>query len=469
MAENEKKEGELLKEKLFFRDKNLYDIFGEEELAAMMEYSKGYMAFLDASKTEREAVKYGIKMAEAEGYTEYRFGDKVVPGGKYYYNNRGKALYIFAVGTRPLTDGIHITAAHIDSPRLDLKQKPLYENNGVAYLKTHYYGGIKKYQWTTIPLALHGVVTLLDGSTAEVPIGEDPSEPVFYISDLLPHLAKDQNGRSLGEGIPGELLNIIAGVSPLKCEGGDEKIKMHVLKILYDKYGFTEDDLICAELSAVPADKARYIGLDCGLIGSYGHDDRVCAYTELTGFFADKVHERTAMVILADKEEIGSEGVSGMKSEAFDDLINEICRQGGLDSSCAVRAASRCLSADVAAAFDPDFAEVYEARNSAFLNRGVAVCKYTGARGKSSTSDASSEFMSWVRRLFSEKKVAWQYSELGKVDQGGGGTVAMYIAQKNIDTIDVGVPVLSMHAPWEAVSTADLYMTHLAFAAFSGN
>jgi aspartyl aminopeptidase len=390
---------------------------------------------------------------------------KLEIGGKYYYNNRGKALYVFAIGTKPLTEGIHIMAAHVDSPRLDLKQNPLYESNNIGYLKTHYYGGIKKYQWTAIPLALHGSVAKADGSTADICIGEDEGDPVFYISDLLPHLAKDQMGRPLGDAIPGESLNLLAGSAPYRDDKADEKVKLGILNILNEKYGIVEADFLSSELSAVPADKARYIGLDRSLIGGYGHDDRVCAYTELTGFFADKVHERTSMVILADKEETGSDGTTGMQSAAFYDLLEEIPAQFG-QNPASVRAASRCLSADVSAAFDPNFGDVYESRNNSYVNKGVVVTKYTGSRGKSGTSDASAEFVGWVRSLFDREGIIWQTSELGKVDQGGGGTVAMYIAGKNIDTVDVGVAVLSMHSPYEAISAADLFMTHKAFAAF---
>lgn len=463
---SDKTEGQLLKEKLFYNTKNIYDVFTGENLAEMKIYADGYIRFLDSSKTEREAVKCGIAMAEAEGYIPFEFGMKLEKGGKYYYNNRGKALYVFAVGTKPLTEGIHIMAAHVDSPRLDLKQNPLYESNNIGYLKTHYYGGIKKYQWTAIPLALHGSIAKEDGSIVDVCIGEDEGDPVFYISDLLPHLAKDQMGRPLGDAIPGESLNLLAGSVPYRDDKADEKVKLNILNILNEKYGIVEADFLSAELSAVPADKARYIGLDRSLIGGYGHDDRVCAYTELTGFFADKIHERTAMVILADKEETGSDGTTGIQSAAFTDLLEEIPVQFGVNPA-AVRAASRCLSADVSAAFDPNFGDVYESRNNSYINKGVVVTKYTGSRGKSGTSDASAEFVGWVRSLFDREGIIWQTSELGKVDQGGGGTVAMYIAGKNIDTVDVGVAVLSMHSPYEAIATADLFMTHKAFAAFA--
>ncbi len=458
--------GKSLSEKLFYTAKNFYDKADESKLAEMKKYSDSYIKFLNSSKTEREAVKCGIEMAESYGYKNYNFGDKIEIGGKYYYNNRGKSLYIFKYGNRPLSDGIHIMAAHVDSPRLDLKQNPIYENNGMVFFKTHYYGGIKKYQWTAIPLSLHGTVAKLDGTTVDICIGEDENEPVLYITDLLPHLAKDQMGKSLGDAIPGESLNLLAGCTPLNLEGADEKIKLNILNILNEKYGITESDFISAELSAVPADKCRYIGFDRGFIGGYGHDDRACAYTEMTGLFMSEEADRTTMVILSDKEETGSDGVSGMQSIAFTDLIDQLCIAGNANPAV-VRAASRCLSADVSAAFDPNFGDVYEVRNNSFINRGVVLTKYTGSRGKSGTSDASAEFVGWTRALFEKNNIIWQTSELGKVDQGGGGTVAMYIAGKNIDTVDVGVPVLSMHAPMEVISCADLYMTHLAFEAFA--
>ena len=462
----EKTEGQLLKEKLFYHPKNLYDVFDAPDLAEMKRYADGYIDFINSSKTEREAVKTAVAMAENEGYVPYKPGMKLAEGGKYYYNNRGKALYVFAIGTRPLDEGIHIMAAHVDSPRLDLKQNPLYENNNIGYLKTHYYGGIKKYQWTTLPLALHGSVVRSDGSVVDICVGEDEGDPVFYISDLLPHLAKDQMDKKVADAIPGEGLNLIVGSMPFPDDKADEKVKLNILNLINEKYGMTEADFLSAELSAVPAYKARYIGFDRSLIGAYGHDDRVCTYTELTGFFADRVHERTAMVILADKEETGSYGTTGMQSAAFTDLIDDIAAQFRANPAVA-RAASRCLSADVSAAYDPSFAEVFEARNNSYINKGVVLSKYTGARGKSGTSDASAEYVGWVRNLFDREGIVWQTSELGKVDQGGGGTVAMFIAGKNIDTVDVGVAVLSMHAPYEVISVADLYMTHKAFAAFA--
>lgn len=431
----------------------------------MMAYAEGYKSFLDASKTEREAVEAGIALAKQNGYVPYDFGDTLEVGGKYYYNNRGKNLFLFRIGSENLeTAGIRIMAAHIDSPRIDIKQNPLYEDSHMSFLKTHYYGGIKKYQWMATPLALHGVVVLKDGTVKNVCIGEDESDPVFYINDLLPHLAQDQSSRPLGSAIPGESLNILVGGMPYACEEGD-KIKMNVLHILHEKYGMIEEDFLSAELSAVPAFKAKDVGLDRVFIGSYGHDDRVCAYPQMTALFASQDTKNTSMIILADKEETGSDGNTGMSADIILDIIDEICRAFNVIPG-RVRRASMCLSADVCAAFDPNFPEVYEKRNSAFVSHGTALTKFTGSRGKSSTNDASAEFVGFVRRVFDNAGVAWQTCELGKVDQGGGGTVAKYISKHNIDTVDVGVPVISMHAPYEVISKVDLFETHKAFLAF---
>jgi len=389
---------------------------------------------------------------------------KVVPGGKYYYNNRGKSLSAFVLGTESLENGVYFSAAHIDSPRVDLKQHPLYEAEGLGFLKTHYYGGIKKYQWTTIPLALHGVVTRADGTTVELVIGEDDTDPVFYIDDLLPHLAGDQMRKSLADGINGEQLNLLSGSRPFE-KNLPEAVKLNILKLLNDKYGITEADLMSAELCAVPAYKARDIGLDRSLIGAYGHDDRVCAYPSLTALIAVENPVHTTMVILADKEEIGSEGNSGMQSAVYFDIIADLAGTLGV-SDIVVRSNSKCLSSDVNAAFDPNFPEVNERRNACFVNHGVVITKFTGARGKSGSNDASAEFTGYVRNLLDAAGVVWQTSELGKVDQGGGGTVAKFIAEKNVDVIDLGVPVISMHAPYEVVSKTDVYMTHKAIEAF---
>ena len=467
MAEQENKEktaGQKLKDELFYKSKNTYEALSEEDIAAAYDYAADYMKFLDGGKTERECVKEGVALLEAAGFSPYTFGMKVAPGGKYYYNNRGKSLSAFVLGTESLENGVYFSAAHIDSPRVDLKQHPLYEAEGLGFLKTHYYGGIKKYQWTTIPLALHGVVTRADGTTVELVIGEDDSDPVFYIDDLLPHLAGDQMRKSLADGINGEQLNLLSGSRPFE-KNLPEAVKLNILKLLNDKYGITEADLMSAELCAVPAYKARDIGLDRSLIGAYGHDDRVCAYPSLTALIAAENPVHTTMAILADKEEIGSEGNSGMQSAVYFDIIADLADTLGV-SDIVVRSNSKCLSSDVNAAFDPNFPEVNERRNACFVNHGVVITKFTGARGKSGSNDASAEFTGYVRNLLDAAGVVWQTSELGKVDQGGGGTVAKFIAEKNVDVIDLGVPVISMHAPYEVVSKTDVYMTHKALAAF---
>ncbi len=453
------------KEKLYYRPKNVYDVLTEEQKSEMMTYAKGYMSFIDASKTEREAVKTAIAMAESKGYCPYTFGMALEIGGKYYYNNRGKAAYFFHIGKECLEKGIHITAAHIDSPRIDLKQNPLYEADGMGFFKTHYYGGIKKYQWTAIPLALHGIVIRADGSELEISLGEKEDEPVFYINDLLPHLASAQMQKTMRAAIPGESLNLLIGSALDADKDTDDRIKLQLAKLLYQKYGITETDFQSAELTAVPAFHARNVGFDESLIGAYGHDDRVCAYPALTALLDTENPTYTGMVILADKEETGSNGVSGMQGEAAYDLISEIAKAFHANEAV-VRSHSKCLSADVNAAYDPNFAEVYEKKNSSFINRGVVVTKFTGSGGKSGTSDASAEYVGFIRTLLDNAGVVWQTGELGKVDEGGGGTVARYIAEKNIDTIDIGVPVISMHAPYEVIAKADLYMTYLACKAF---
>ncbi len=457
-----------LEAKLGFKKANFYEKAhkdgNEEIIKAAYDYAPGYMAYLDAAKTEREAVTVSIAMAEKEGYLPYTFGMELTVGGKYYYNNRGRNLYLFRVGTEPINEGIRIAAAHIDSPRIDVKQAPLYEDGGMAFFKTRYYGGIRKYQWVATPLALHGVVIKADGTSVNVVIGEDPSDPVIYINDLLPHLAQEQSARPLGQAIPAENLNLLLGTRPYPgCE--KDAIRLNILSILNEKYGITEEDFISADLSAVPADKARDVGLDRSLIGSYGHDDRVCAYPSLTALFATDDTAHTSMVILADKEEIGSEGNTGMQCEVMTDLMEEITRALG-GNFATVKAASKCLSSDVTACFDPNFAEVFDRRNVSLVNCGVGMSKYTGHGGKVGTNDAPAEYVGWVRKIMAEAGVLWQAGDMGKTDVGGGGTVAKFIAKHNIETVDLGVPVISMHAPYELVSKADLYTAHLAFEAF---
>ena len=454
-----------LEARLGYKKVNFYEKGDEAAIKAAYDYAPGYMAYLDAAKTEREAVTVSIAMAEKEGYVPYTFGMPLTAGGKYYYNNRGRNLFLFRVGSEPINNGIRIVASHVDVPRIDVKQCPLYEDGGMAFFKTHYYGGIRKYQWVTIPLALHGVVVKADGTVVNVCIGEEEADPVIYINDLLPHLAKDQSAKPLGSAIPAEGLNLLMGSRPYPGLEGGNAIRLNVLALLNEKYGITEEDFLSADLSAVPAGKARDVGLDRSLIAAYGHDDRVCAYPSLTALFGTDDSTHTAMVILADKEEIGSEGNTGMQSELLTDLISEITSALGGNFST-VKANSKCLSSDVTACFDPNFAEVYERRNSSLINCGVAMSKYTGHGGKSGTNDAPAEFVAWIRKILADADVVWQAGELGKADQGGGGTVAKFIAKHNIETVDLGVPVIAMHAPYEIISKADLYTAHQAFEAF---
>ncbi len=460
-----KSEGQELLEQLAYKKKNYYEVASAEERSAIFDYAEGYKAFLDAAKTEREACDFAVDAAKRNGFTEYRFGDKLKAGDKKYFINRGKSVVVFRVGTKNLEeDGMRIIASHIDAPRIDIKQNPLYEDSGMAFFKTHYYGGIKKYQWTAIPLALHGVVVLKNGEKVTVRVGEDPADPVFYINDLLPHLGGEQMSGSANKLIEGEQLNVVVGGLPYGDKEVSEKIKLSVLSVLHEKYGLCEEDLLSAELSAVPAYGARDIGFDRALIGAYGHDDRVCAYPALTAVLGNET-EHTVLAMLVDKEEIGSEGTTGIQCKVYEDLMEEISLALGANFR-KVRAASKCLSSDVTAAYDPNFAGVYEKMNSALLSCGTAMCKFTGARGKSGSNDANAEFVGEVRKMFSEGGVVWQTAELGKVDVGGGGTVAKFVAQLNIDTVDLGVPVISMHAPWELVSKADVYSNYKAFLAF---
>lgn len=449
---------------LFYEQKNGYDSLSLEGREAMDAYCEGYKRYLNESRTERESVRNAIELAEAEGFTEYVPGMALKTGDKVYYSNRGKALLLAVMGSEPMSAGAVITAAHVDSPRLDLKQLPLYEDNELAFFKTHYYGGIKKYQWTAIPLEIHGAVALKSGEVIDVVIGRDSGDPQLMVSDLLPHLAGEQMAKKLGEAIKAESMNILVGSAPYDDDGKD-RVKLAVMSILNSQYGITEEDLVSSELYAVPAFDVRDIGLDRSLIGGYGHDDRVCAYAELKALFdLEGAPRRTAVCILADKEETGSDGVSGMKSQAFEWFMNKLCKATGSElDDCFAN--SICISADVTAAFDPNYPDVSEKRNAAKLNYGVALHKFTGARGKSGTNDAPAELVAFMRRVLGEKNVQWQMCELGKVDQGGGGTVAMYMGNRNIATIDAGVPVLSMHAPFEVVAKYDCYMTYLCMKA----
>jgi len=449
---------------IFYKKETVYKKAGKAVTAAAFEYAEGYKRFLDAAKTEREAVTATLEMLAARGFREYSFGDPIKKGDRLYYNNRGKNLFIFTVGEDGAADGLRITASHIDAPRIDLKQCPLYEDGGMAFFKTHYYGGIRKYQWVATPLALHGVVITKDGDTVNVCIGEEDSDPVFYITDLLPHLGREQAKLPLSDAIKGEQLNVLIGNAP---EDEEESVKKAVMLLINEKYGITEEDFFSSELCVVPAAKARDVGFDRSLIGAYGHDDRVCAYPSLTALFEalESGCRNSLMCILADKEETGSDGVSGMQSDLMLDIINAIADAMSI-SPALLRARSKCLSADVSAGFDPNFPEVFEKLNSAFVGCGTIFTKYTGGGGKSSTNDANPEFIAWLRAAMKKDGVVWQSAELGKVDAGGGGTVAKYIAKHNIETIDLGVAVLAMHAPYEVIAKVDVYETHRAIKAF---
>ena len=455
MTEEQAKSLLLKQENVYTRDPQLRE--------PAFAYCEGYKAFLNAAKTEREAVEWAVREAEANGFVPYDPTVSCKPGDRVYRVNRGKSVMLAVIGTDAPEAGFSIVVSHIDSPRLDLKQRPLYETAGISYFKTHYYGGIKKYQWTALPLALHGTVMTESGGRVDVRVGEAEGEPVFFISDLMPHIAKDQYEKKLGDAISGEGLNIINGSLPLG-EGSDA-VKLGILALLHEKYGITEADLRTAELSAVPAQKAVDVGFDASMIAAYGQDDRVCAYPSLTALFETKAPARTCVVVLADKEEIGSEGVTGLRSAALAHFLTSLCENRGADYKTCL-AASDCLSADVGGAYDPCYAEAYEAGNSAYLNHGVAVMKYTGARGKSGSSDASAELLAKLARIFRENDVVWQTGEYGKVDQGGAGAVATEIAMLNISVVDTGVPILSMHSPVELAAKADIYMLHRALAAY---
>ncbi len=451
---------------LKYTRKNVYKEADGKELESIYEFSEGYKKFLDSSKTERGASETARKLAEENGFKPFSFSEKLKHGDKRYFVNRGKNIFLIKVGKEDVEkDGIRIMVAHVDSPRLDLKPNPMYEEAGLCYLKTHYYGGIKKYQWTAMPLALHGVVMLRGGEKKEICVGEDENDPVFYITDLLPHLAAEQSAKTMSKAIDGENLNaVIGGLPEVGDEDEKECVKSAVLKLLNKKYGITEVDFQCSELCFVPAGKARDVGFDGALIASYGHDDKVCAYPEMKAIFdCDSPH--TVLAVFADKEEVGSDGTTGMQSKVISDVIETIANSFGANP-IEVRYNSKCISADVTAGYDPTYSSAFEKRNSTYISCGAAVSKYTGARGKSSTNDAPAEFMGFIRDIFDDNGVIWQTGELGAIDIGGGGTVAKYIGNLGIDTVDVGVPVLSMHAPYELISKADVYMLYKACLAF---
>lgn len=461
----EKSRAEELKEKLFYNPKHASEIISQEETDKADAFCEEYKNFLNKAKTEREAVVYVLEKAKKNGFVEFDRAKKYNAGDKVYYNNRGKSIILAVIGKKGLESGTRLSAAHIDSPRLDMKQNPLYEDTEIAYFKTHYYGGVKKYQWTAIPLSLHGVVVKRDGTKAYVNVGEDDNDPKFVVTDLLPHLAAEQMKRTLADGIRGEELNILIGSRPFKDDEASEKVKLNIMNILFEKYGIIESDFLSAELEAVPAFKSCDIGFDRSMIGSYGHDDRVCAYPAAEAIFNIENPEYTAITVLTDKEEIGSDGNTGLNSSYFKYFVADLANTQGVNYHT-VLSNTHCLSADVNAAFDPTFPDVSERRNASYINKGVVITKYTGSRGKAGTSDASAEYMGKIRSMLDGAEVVWQSGELGKVDAGGGGTVAMYLAALNIDVVDLGVPVLSMHAPFEVVSKLDVYMAYRAFKTF---
>ena len=462
---------ENLKDKLFNKKEVGWKNLDTREKEAIFSFSNGYMKFLNTSKTEREAVCTAKEIAESNGFRDISTFDTLKPGDKVYFINREKSMYIAIIGTEKLENGLQIVGAHIDSPRLDLKPNPLYEDGGFVYFKTHYYGGIKKYQWTAIPLSIHGVIVKANGQKITVNIGEDESDPIFTITDLLPHLAQDQMEKKLKNGIEGEALNVLLGSIPYDDddEKEAEKIKLNILSILNQKYDIAEADFLSSELEIVPAFKARSLGFDGSMVAAYGQDDRVCAYTSLSAMMALENVKTTAVCILSDKEEIGSMGNTGMESHMFDYFISELLNKVGenrpnlLDK---VFCFSKMLSADVDAGFDPIYASVSDKTNAAYLGRGIGLNKYTGARGKSGASDANAEYVAWVRNLLEKNDIRYQISELGKVDVGGGGTIAYILANKGVDVIDCGVPVLSMHAPYEVTSKFDVYSAYKTYKAF---
>lgn len=465
-------ETEKLKDFLFNTKKCGWETLADSVKNDVIRFSDEYIHFLNRSKTEREATGFITEILDKNGFVNIKDKMILVPGDKVYYVNREKSVYAAIMGNKPVEAGLNIIGSHIDSPRLDLKPNPLYEDNGFAYFKTHYYGGVKKYQWTTIPLSIHGVIVKANGEKVTINIGEDESEPIFTITDLLPHLAQEQMEKKLKDGIAGEDLNLLIGSIPIGDEKTTERIKLNVLKILNDKYGITEKDFVSSELELVPAFKARSLGFDRSMVAGYGQDDKICAYTSLRALLDTVTPAKTAVCIFADKEEIGSMGNTGMESHVFDTFISELLnktntnRPNLLDK---VFCNSKMLSADVDAGLDPIYASVSEKNNAAFLGMGVGLNKYTGARGKSGASDANAEFVAQIRNIFESNNIMYQVSELGKVDTGGGGTIAYILANKGVDVIDCGVPVLSMHAPYEVTSKFDVYEAYRAYAAFWKN
>lgn len=464
MAE-EKTKAALLKEALFLDKKNGVSTLEPSQIKAADTFCEPYKTFLDQAKTEREAVQTAVGLAEQAGFVQFDPDKRYSAGDRIYTINRNKNILLAVIGTEGCKNGVRLAIAHIDSPRLDLKPNPLYEANDLALFKTHYYGGIKKYQWAAIPLALHGTVVLKNGEAIRVCLGEKAGDPCFCVTDLLPHLAQEQMTKTMAKSFTGEDLNVLIGSRPFKDDKEAELVKLNIMRLLNENYGITEADFLSAELELVPAFSARDVGFDRSMIGGYGHDDRVCAYPALMAALHCKAPKNTVVTVLVDKEETGSDGNTGMQSDFMKYFIFDLAKSEGQEGY-RVLSKSRCLSADVNAAFDPTYASVFEANNASYINKGVVITKYTGHGGKYGTSDASAEFMAQIRQMLDKEKILWQTGELGKVDLGGGGTIAKYVANLNVDVVDLGVPVLSMHAPFEVVSKTDVYMAYKAFFVF---
>lgn len=469
---NTVEQGKALQKKLTKEFRSAWDQLQDGELEKVFAFGEAYKHFMDHGKTERECVTEIISQAKKKGFISFEEAiakGTIAAGDKIYAENRGKAVALFVMGKENLEAGMKIVGSHLDAPRLDLKAFPLYEDGGLALLKTHYYGGIKKYQWVTIPLAIHGVMVKSNGDKINIVIGEDENDPVFYITDLLPHLASDQMAKKMGEGITGEGLNVLIGNIPYQDQDISERVKLNILNILYNKYEITEEDFTVAELEIVPAGKARDVGLDRSMIAAHGHDDRVCSFAALEAVFEMEQPNKTVVGLFVDKEEVGSMGNTGMESMFFKHCVAELLNLQGCSSYVSIHRAfknTKVLSGDVTAGLDPNYPEVLDKRNAAFIGKGVTISKYTGVRGKGGCNDANSEFLGELRGIFNKNDVVWQVGELGKVDQGGGGTIAYILANYGAEVVDCGTPMLSMHAPLELISKVDLYMTYKAYKAF---
>ena len=462
-------EGKALKEKLFNLKKSGWEKLSDEELSEIFKFADEYMYYLNSSKTEKEIVQNSKEILLKNGFVDVEEKENLQPGDKVFYVNHGRSLYVAVIGEEPLTNGMRVVAAHGDSPRIDLKQNPFYEDGELAMLKTHYYGGIKKYQWTNIPLSMHGTVVKPNGEKVEICIGEREEDPIFTISDLLPHLAGEQMERKLKDGVQGEELNILMGSIPYEDDTVSERVKLNVLNLLNEKYGITEVDFVSSEIEFVPAFKAKSLGLDYSMVGAYGQDDKVCCYTALRGILNVERPRKTAVCILTDKEEVGFNGVTGMCTMIFETFIHELLDKKGENSPSALQkvfSKSKAISADVDAGYDPNYPSAFEKNNTSFMGKGLTVVKYTGARGKSGASEAPCELVAELRKIYENAGVRYQACELGKVDKGGGGTIALTLANRGMEVVDSGVPVVGMHSPYEITSKYDVYAAYKGYEAF---